>query len=369
MLIGVPKEIKNNEFRIGLTPKSTQVLTQQNHEVHVEKSAGLGSGFTDEDYQNAGAKIIEKSQDIFFNCELIIKVKEPQTIETQQLQPNQILFTYLHLASSQKLTQELIDSKCISIAYETITSDTQGLPLLTPMSEVAGRLSIQAGARCLEKNQGGLGILLSGSSYSNPAQTLIIGGGVVGYNAALIANGMQSKITILEKSEKRIEVLKKEFPKAEILNIDQINLETIISRFDLVIGAVLIPGSQAPKILQKKHLGLMKPGSVVVDVAIDQGGCFETSRATTHENPTYIVDDVIHYCVANMPGAVPRTSTISLNTATLPYIESIANNGLSEFLKSSNHHLNGLNTFKGHLTYKPVAELFDIPFMDPKDLV
>jgi alanine dehydrogenase len=237
------------------------------------------------------------------------------------------------------------------------------------MSEVAGRLSIQAGARCLEKNQGGLGILLSGSSYSNPAQTLIIGGGVVGYNAALIANGMQSKITILEKSEKRIEVLKKEFPKAEILNIDQINLETIISRFDLVIGAVLIPGSQAPKILQKKHLGLMKPGSVVVDVAIDQGGCFETSRATTHENPTYIVDDVIHYCVANMPGAVPRTSTISLNTATLPYIESIANNGLSEFLKSSNHHLNGLNTYKGHLTYKPVAELFDIPFMDPKDLI
>ena len=198
MLIGVPKEIKNNEFRIGLTPKSTQVLTQQNHEVRVEKSAGLGSGFTDEDYLNAGAKIIEKSQDLFSNCELIIKVKEPQTIETQQLQPNQILFTYLHLASSQKLTQELIDSKCISIAYETITSETQGLPLLTPMSEVAGRLSIQAGARCLEKNQGGLGILLSGSSYSNPAQTLIIGGGVVGYNAALIANGMQSKITILD---------------------------------------------------------------------------------------------------------------------------------------------------------------------------
>jgi len=203
MKIGIPKEIKNNEYRVGLTPQSAQVLTNQNHEVHIENNAGLGSGFTNEDYLNAGARIIENSQDIFSNCELIIKVKEPQPIETQQLRPNQILFTYLHLASSLQLTQELVNSKCIAIAYETITSDTQGLPLLTPMSEVAGRLSIQAGARCLEKNQGGLGVLLSGSSYSNPAETLIIGGGVVGYNAALIANGMQSKITILEKSEKK----------------------------------------------------------------------------------------------------------------------------------------------------------------------
>ena len=369
MKIGIPKEIKNNEYRVGLTPKSAQALTHQNHEVYIEKNAGLGSGFTNEDYLNAGAKIIQSSQEIFSNCEMIIKVKEPQSVETQQLQPNQILFTYLHLASSLQLTQELINSKCIAIAYETITSDTQGLPLLTPMSEVAGRLSVQAGARCLEKNQGGLGILLSGSSYSNPAETLIIGGGVVGYNAALIANGMQSKITILEKSEKRIDFLKKEFPKAEILNIDSIKLETIISKFDLIIGAVLIPGSQAPKVLQKKHLSLMKPGSVVVDVAIDQGGCFETSKPTTHENPTYVVDGIVHYCVANMPGAVPKTSTISLNTATLPYIESIANNGLSKFLNKSEHHLHGLNTFKGHLTYKPVAELFDIPFSDPRDLI
>ena len=256
---------------------------------------------------------------------------------------------------------EIVDSEFVKTAFIRVGESKIELLEATNKSSAI--------AKFLEKNQGGLGILLSGSSYSNPAQTLIIGGGVVGYNAALIANGMQSKITILEKSEKRIEVLKKEFPKAEILNIDQINLETIISRFDLVIGAVLIPGSQAPKILQKKHLGLMKPGSVVVDVAIDQGGCFETSRATTHENPTYIVDDVIHYCVANMPGGVPRTSTLALNNATLPFLIKLANKGYQKALSEDKNFLAGLNVHKGQVTYKAVADVFGHNFVEPGEAI
>ena len=368
MIIGVPKEIKNNEFRVGLTPQSIETLIDNGHEVIVESNAGIGSGFSNEDYINIGAKIFKTPNDIYEKSELIIKVKEPQLTETQLLKPNQILFTYLHLASSKNLTEQLLESKCTSIAYETITSDSQGLPLLTPMSEIAGRLSIQAGARCLEKHSGGSGILLGGSSYSPPANTLVIGGGVVGYNAALIADGMKSHLTILEKNNERIDFLKNEFPKAQILNIDDINMEDIVSEYDLIVGAVLIPGAQAPQIIQKKHLQLMKHSCVMVDVAIDQGGCFETSKATTHEDPTYVIDNVIHYCVANMPGAVPRTSTISLNTATLPYIQKLANSGIEAFCKNSAHHLNGLSTYKGMLTYKPVADLFKLTYSSPIDI-
>ena len=368
MIIGVPKEIKNNEFRVGLTPQSIGILIDNGHEVIVESNAGIGSGFSNEDYINIGAKIFKTPNDIYEKSELIIKVKEPQLSETQLLKPNQILFTYLHLASSKNLTEQLLESKCISIAYETITSDSQGLPLLTPMSEIAGRLSIQAGARCLEKHSGGSGILLGGSSYSPPANTLVIGGGVVGYNAALIADGMKSHLTILEKNNKRIDFLKNEFPNAQILNIDDVNIKDIVSEYDLIVGAVLIPGAQAPQIIQKKHLQSMKHSCVMVDVAIDQGGCFETSKATTHEDQTYVIDDIIHYCVANMPGAVPRTSTISLNTATLPYIQKLANLGIEAFCKNSPHHLNGLSTYNGMLTYKPVADLFNLTYSSPIDI-
>jgi alanine dehydrogenase len=368
MILGIPKEIKNNEFRVGLTPQSIKSLVKNNHEIIVESNAGIGSGFSDDDYMSAGAKILKDSKDIFKNSELIIKVKEPQLSEIQLLKPDQILFTYLHLASSKQLTEQLLESKCISVAYETITSDSHGLPLLTPMSEIAGRLSIQAGAKCLEKHSGGSGILLGGSSYSPPANTLVIGGGVVGYNAALIADGMKSNLTILEKNLERIDFLKNEFPKAKILNIDDIEIENIISDYDLIIGAVLIPGAQAPQVIQKKHLQLMKHSCVMVDVAIDQGGCFETSKATTHEDPTYIIDNVIHYCVANMPGAVPRTSTISLNTVTLPYILKLADSGIKAFCESSFHHLNGLSTYKGKLTYKPVADLFKFSYSSPADI-
>tara|TARA_Y100001935_G_C17295950_1_gene506072 strand:- start:79 stop:1188 length:1110 start_codon:yes stop_codon:yes gene_type:complete len=369
MLIGVPKEIKNNEFRVGLTPRSVKVLIKEGHDIFIETNAGIGSGFYDKNYIDSGATILECAEEIFKKADLIVKVKEPQLSEIKLLKDEQILFTYLHLASSQELTMQLLDSNCISFAYETITSETKGLPLLTPMSEIAGRLSVQAGAKCLEKHSGGQGVLLGGSSYSEPAQTLIIGGGVVGYNAALIADGMMSKITILEKSPDRIEFLKKEFPKATVLNIDNIIIEEILPDFNLVIGAVLIPGSQAPKIIKKKHLKYLKPASVLVDVAIDQGGCFETSIPTTHDQPSYLVDNIIHYCVANMPGAVPRTSTISLNNVTLPYVVNLANLGVSEFCRVSDHNFNGLNTYKGKLTYKPVSEVFNIPFINPRELI
>ena len=369
MIIGVPKEIKNNEFRVGLTPLSVKNLIKDDHDLLIEANAGIGSGFTDEDYLEVGARIVKNPETIFRLSELIIKVKEPQASETRLLKPNQILFTYLHLASSKDLTMQLLNSNCISLAYETITNDDKSLPLLTPMSEIAGRLSVQAGARCLEKHSGGTGILLGGSSFSDPAQTLVIGGGVVGYNASIIANGMKSKLTIIEKSPIRIEYLKKQFPNAEVLNIDNIKIEDLLPNFDLVIGAVLIPGSQAPRVIRKKDLSCLKPNSVLVDVAIDQGGCFETSKPTTHEEPTYSVDNIIHYCVANMPGAVPRTSTISLNSATLPYIKKLANMGINDFCKDSHHNLNGLNTYKGKVTYMPVSNAFELSYFSPKDLI
>ena len=369
MIIGVPKEIKNHEYRVGLTPKSVELLVKSNHSVVVENQAGIGSGFTNDNYLSAGAKIEETARNIFNDSDLIIKVKEPQIEEISLIKKDQIIFTYLHLASSENLTKQLIDSKCISIAYETISDAANGLPLLTPMSEIAGRLSVQAGAQCLEKHSGGLGILLGGSSYSKPAETLVIGGGVVGYNASLIATGMGSNLTIVEKSKSKIEYLKNKFPKALVLNFDDIKIQDLLVSADLVIGAVLIPGTLAPKVITAKDLKIMQVGSVIVDVSIDQGGCFETSRATTHKDPTFVIDNVIHYCVANMPGAVPRTSTISLNTATIDYILQLADMGAEKFCKIDNHHLNGLNTYKGHLTYKPVADIFNMKYTDPNSII
>ena len=370
MRIGVPKEIKPQENRIGLTPESVQVLTSNGHKVLVENYGGFEAGFYNNQYIKSGATIVDKAEDIFNDSEIIVKVKEPLSNEIKMIKENQIIFTYLHLAADKKLTEGLVKSKSICIAYETVTDNNGRLPLLAPMSAVAGRMSIQAGAHSLEKNQKGRGILLGGAPGVDPATVVILGGGVVGENAALIATGMKAKVYIIDKSSERLEQLKRIFGDTIIpQQSEKVDLKELISECVLLIGGVLIPGAEATKLITKDMLKFMKRGSVIVDVAIDQGGCVETSKPTTHANPTYIVDDIVHYCVANMPGAVPRTSTISLNTATLPYIESIANNGLSEFLKSSIHHLNGLNTFKGHLTYKPVAELFDIPFMDPKDLV
>ncbi len=369
MIIGSPKEIKNHEYRVGLTPESVEHLVSANHTVLIENQAGFGSGFTNEDYLSAGAKIKLSAQEIFNESDLIIKVKEPQIEEINVIKENQIIFTYLHLASSETLTKQLINSKCISIAYETISDDIVGLPLLKPMSEIAGRLSIQAGAQSLEKHSGGLGILLGGSSYSKPAETLVIGGGVVGYNASLIASGMGSNLTILEKSKSKIEYLKNEFPKALVLNSDDTKIQDLLKSADLVIGAVLIPGTLAPKVITAEDLKIMQSGSVIVDVSIDQGGCFETSQATTHQDPTYVINNVIHYCVANMPGAVPRTSTISLNTATIDYILQLAEMGAESFCKIDHHHLSGLNTYKGHLTCKPVADNFNINYTDPHSII
>ncbi len=369
MIIGLPKEIKNHEYRVGLTPESVHSLIAKNHNVLIESNAGIGSGFSDDDYIRVGGNILYTAKDIFSNSDLIIKVKEPQIEEIELIKEDQIIFTYLHLASSKNLTNQLLNKKCISIAYETISDDLVGLPLLKPMSEVAGRLSIQAGARCLEKTFGGLGVLLGGSSYSKPAETLVIGGGVVGYNASLIATGMGSNLTILEKSKSKIEYLKNKFPKALVLNFDDIKIQDLLVNADLVIGAVLIPGTLAPKVITAKDLKIMQKGSVIVDVSIDQGGCFETSHATTHQEPTYIIDNVIHYCVANMPGAVPRTSTISLNTATINYILQLADMGAEKFCKIDHHHLNGLNTYKGHLTYKPVADNFNMKYTDLNSII
>lgn len=369
MKIGVPKEIKNHEYRIGLTPESVKRLVEQNHIVFIENNAGLGSGFKNEDYLSSGAKIKQNAKEVFNDSDLIIKVKEPQPEEIHFIKKDQIIFTYLHLASSETLTRQLMKSKCISIAYETISDNYDQLPLLKPMSEIAGRLSIQAGAKCLEKHSGGLGILLGGSSYSNPAETLVIGGGVVGYNASIIALGIGSNLTILEKSLPKIKYLKTKFPNSSVLNFDDIKIQDLLIKSDLVIGAVLIPGTLAPKVIKAADLKTMQEGSVIVDVSIDQGGCFETSHPTTHQDPTYIIDGVIHYCVANMPGAVPRTATISLNTATIDYILQLAEMGVEKFCQIDHHHLNGLNTYKGHLTYKPVADNFNIDYTNPKSII
>ena len=368
MKIGVPKEIKPQENRIGLTPESVKTLTSNDHEVLVENNGGFEAGFYNDQYRSAGAKIIDKAEDIFNEAEIIVKVKEPLSNEVKMIRENQIVFTYLHLAAAKELTQGLIDSKSVCIAYETVTDNNGRLPLLAPMSAVAGRMSVQAGAHCLEKNQKGRGLLLGGAPGVEPGNVVILGGGVVGENAAVIAVGMQAKVYIVDKSEARLKQLTDMFGDKIIPQLsDKTDLEKLISECDLLIGGVLIPGTEAPKLVTKDMLKLMKRGSVIVDVAIDQGGCIETSKPTTHAEPTYIIDDVVHYCVANMPGGVPRTSTIALNNATLPFLVKLAKEGYVKALKDDPNLMAGLNVHKGQVTYKAVADAFGHSYVSAKE--
>ena len=370
MRIGVPKEIKPQENRIGLTPDSVKTLVSEGHEVLVEDNGGFEAGFDNDQYKNAGAKIIKKAADIFNDAEIIVKVKEPQKVEVEMIKENQIVYTYLHLAAAKELTEGLIKSKSINIAYETVTDDNGRLPLLAPMSAVAGRMSVQAGAHCLEKNQKGRGVLLGGAPGGEPANVLILGGGVVGENAAIIATGMRAKVHIVDKSEQRLKQLVEMFGDKIIPEqSDKTDLNKLVAEADLLVGGVLIPGAEAPKLVTKDMLKLMKRGSVIVDVAIDQGGCVETSKPTTHGDPTYIVDDVVHYCVANMPGGVPRTSTFALNQATLPFLVKLANKGYQKALGEDKNFLAGLNVHKGHVTYKAVADVFGHEYVDPGDAI
>jgi len=370
MRIGVPKEIKPQENRIGLTPDSVKTLVSEGHEVLVEDNGGFEAGFDNDQYKYAGAKIIEKAADIFNDAEIIVKVKEPQKVEVEMIKENQIVYTYLHLAAAKELTEGLIKSKSINIAYETVTDDNGRLPLLAPMSAVAGRMSVQAGAHCLEKNQKGRGVLLGGAPGGEPANVLILGGGGVGENAAIIATGMRAKVHIVDKSEERLKQLVEMFGDKIIpQQSDKIDLNKLVAEADLLVGGVLIPGAEAPKLVTKDMLKLMKRGSVIVDVAIDQGGCVETSKPTTHGNPTYIVDDVVHYCVANMPGGVPRTSTFALNQATLPFLVKLANKGYQKALGEDKNFLAGLNVCKGHVTYKAVADVFGHEYVKPGDAI
>ncbi len=357
MLVGVPKEIKNHEYRVGLTPAAVKEFVTHGHDVVVETHAGTATGFTDDMYVSAGARISQTAEQIFAEADMIVKVKEPQPNECKMLRKGQTLYTYLHLAPDPVQTELLIASGATCIAYETVTDDRGGLPLLAPMSEVAGRMSVQAGAHYLEKAHGGSGTLLGGVPGVAPGKVLVIGGGVVGINAAKMAVGMGADVTILDRSLPRLRQIDDIFNgqvKTVFSTVDAI--EQYSSKADLVVGAVLIPGAAAPKLLNEDHIKAMKPGSVVVDVAIDQGGCFATSKATTHQDPVYIIDDVVHYCVANMPGGVARTSTMALNNATLPFGLALANKGPKQAMLDDKHLLNGLNVHEGKVTYKAVVD-------------
>ena len=356
MLVGVTKEIKNHEYRVGLTPAGVAALVRDGHVVMVETLAGSGVGFTDDMYVKAGARVVTTAAEIFATAEMVVKVKEPQPVEYKQLRPGQILFTYLHLAPDPEQTKGLIASDCVAIAYETVTDNTHGLPLLKPMSEVAGRMSIQAGARALEKSSGGLGVLLSGVPGVPPAKVLVLGGGVVGINAARIAMGMGAQVTIMDVSLPRLTQIDNDFGPRLLTEVsNRENIAAHLPDVDLVIGGVLIPGAAAPKLITRDMLSMMRPGTVIADVAIDQGGCLETSRATTHQDPTYVVDGVVHYCVANMPGGVARTSTLALTNATLPFVLQLANKGYRKAFQDNAHLSNGLNVHRGKVTYEAVA--------------
>ena len=356
MIVGIPKEIKNHEYRIGMTPAGVRELVSRGHQVWVENNGGAGIGFDNASYEAAGAHIVASAEEIFANAELVIKVKEPQPSECRMLRPGQILFTYLHLAPDPEQAALLLASGVSAIAYETVTSPRGGLPLLAPMSEVAGRMSIQAGAHHLEKAQGGNGMLLGGVPGVEPARVVVLGGGVVGTQAAKMAAGLGAQVTILDRSIPRLQQLDDIFQgRAVGIYSTQDAVEQHVLGADLVVGAVLIPGASAPKLVTRDHVAAMKPGSVLVDVAIDQGGCFETSKATTHQDPTYVVDDVIHYCVANMPGGVARTSTMALTNATLPYALQLADRGLAA-LQDDEHLRNGLNVHAGQITHEAVGQ-------------
>jgi len=364
MIVGILKEIKAEENRVCMTPAGVEVMIHNGHSVLVEKAAGTGSGFDDQAYIKAGAEIVADPRDIFKQADMVMHVKEPLTPEFDLIREGQIVFTYLHLAAAQELTQVLIKSKAVCIAYETIQKTDGSLPLLTPMSEVAGRMAIQQGAKYLEMAQGGHGVLLGGVPGVDPGNVVVIGGGIVGINAAKMACGLGAKVYILDMNLDRLRYLSDVMP-ANCFNLfsSPATLRELIQRADVVVGAVLIPGAKAPKLITREMLKNMKPGSVLVDVAIDQGGCFETSKATTHSNPIFTVDGVVHYCVANMPGAVPRTSTMALTNATLPYAVEIANKGWKKAMQENREIRLGANVIDGKVTYKAVAEAFDLDYV------
>ncbi len=362
MIIGVPKEIKNNENRIALTPAGAAELIKNGHEVYVQAGAGNGSGFHDEDYLSAGAIILPNIEDIYGIAEMIIKVKEPIEQEYKLIKKGQILYTYFHFASSERLTKAMIENGSVCLAYETVELSDRSLPLLVPMSEVAGRMSVQEGAKYLEKTFGGYGVLLGGVPGVPPAKVLILGGGIVGTEAAKMAAGLGADVTIMDISLKRLRYLDDIMPaNVKTMMSNDYNIREMVKTHDVIIGAVLIPGAKAPHLITKDMLKTMKPGTVLVDVAVDQGGCFETTVATTHADPTFTIDDVIHYCVANMPGAVPRTSTIALTNATLPYAVQIANKGWKQACVDSVPLRKGLNVVDGKVVYEGVAEAFNLP--------
>ena len=368
MHIGCPTEIKPQEFRVGVTPNAAREAIVAGHTVTIETNAGIGAGFTDEDYRDAGAQIAGTAAEVFATADMIVKVKEPQAIERKMLREGQILFTYLHLAPDAAQTHDLIASGCTAIAYETVTDANRGLPLLAPMSEVAGRLAPQSGAWALQKANGGSGVLLGGVPGVRPANVAIIGGGVVGAAAARVAVGMGANVTVLDRSVQRLSYLDDVFMgRLTTQYSDKGAVEELLPRMDMVIGAVLIPGAAAPKLISRAQLSQMKPDSVLVDVAIDQGGCFETSKATTHQDPIYDVDGIVHYCVANMPGAVARTSTIALGNATMPFMLAIANKGWRKACADDPHLLNGLNVHAGKVTYAAVGEALGLDVLAPAD--
>ncbi len=368
MRVGIPKEIKTLEYRVGMVPAGVRELVHDGHEVIVETNAGSGIGITDADYVAAGANVVSTAKEVFDQADLIVKVKEPQLEECGMLRPDQVLFTYLHLAADPAQTEALVKSGTTAIAYETVTADDGSLPLLTPMSEVAGRLSIQAGAYALQKANGGSGILLGGVPGVGSGDILIIGGGVAGTNAAEMAIGLGARVTIVDRSVPKLREIDDIYGgRVRTEYSTKQSIETLVTQADLVVGAVLIAGAAAPKLVTAEHVRQMKAGSVLVDISIDQGGCFETSRPTTHAEPTYIVDDVVHYCVTNMPGAVPRTSTFALTNVTLPFVRDLANLGWCEALLRDSHLANGLNVHSGHVNHEAVANDLGYDYLSAND--
>ena len=370
MKIGVPKEIKTHEYRVGLVPASVRELTSRGHSVMVETNAGAGIGFEDADYKAVGATISDNAEKIFAETDMIVKVKEPQAVECKMLRKDQLLYTYLHLAPDPEQTQGLIDSGCVAIAYETVTDSRGGLPLLAPMSEVAGKLSVQVGAQCLEKHSGGSGVLLGGVPGVAPANVLVIGGGMAGTSAITVAVGMGAQVTVLERSINRLRELDAQFGTAiHAVYSTEDAIESYAIKADLVIGAVLVPGAASPKLITRELIAKMKKGSAIVDIAVDQGGCVETTKPTTHAEPTFVVDDVVHYCVANMPGAVARTSAIALNNATLPFAIALADKGAKQAMLDDKHLMNGLNVSQGDITYQAVSDALGHPYVAAEDAV
>jgi alanine dehydrogenase len=363
MIVGVPTEVKRDEHRIGLTPVGADLLTQRGHRVLVQSQGGVGSGFTDEEYEAVGAELVPDAESVWGRAEMIVKVKEPQPQEIPLMRADQAVFTYFHFAADRDLTLGCLESRCVAVAYETLTDDEGGLPLLTPMSEIAGKLSVQEGAKYLERQQGGRGVLLGGVPGVEPGHVLIIGGGVVGTCAARVAAGMGARVVMLDVDLERLRELDEFIPRnVRLIYSDPHALRDHLGWADLLIGAVLIPGAKAPNLVSRQDLALMKPGSVIVDVSIDQGGCVETARVTTHSEPTYVVDGVIHYCVGNMPGAVARTSTLALTNATLPWVLKLAEGGPDELARRDRHFKNAINMNRGTLTNGPVAEAHGLDF-------